>query len=376
MKIELEEIKIRELIEDFYDDGEDGVVGYGGKLDIRPPFQREFIYEKEQQEAVIDTVIKGHPLNSMYWAVRRDNKGKETGFEIIDGQQRTLSICHYVANNFSDNNQRYFTGLSSDEQEEFLDYELMVYQCRGEDSEKLKWFETINIAGKELTPQELRNALYACRWLADAKSYFSKQNCGAQNLAGDYLRGAANRQEYLEIAIRWHSAVVMNPTSGDIIREYMALHHKEDKPDASELIEYFEAVIEWVKKVFIKYRPEMRGQNWGDLHHKHKDRKFDSAKIEAEVAKLMDDEDVTSRRGIYEYVLTHDVWHLNIRKFSEKQRQAAYEKQKGICKNCKKKFPLADMEADHIDPWSEGGKTIPENCQMLCRPCNRRKSDK
>lgn len=376
MKIKLKSIKVKDLVEGFYDNGEGGVVGYGGKLDIRPPYQREFIYKREQEQAVIETVIKNYPLNSMYWAVRSDSKGKETGFEIIDGQQRTLSICNYVNDIFSDKNQMYFSTLPPNKKEEIKNYPLMVYQCRGEDSERLEWFETINIAGAVLLPQELRNAQYACRWLSNAKSYFSKKNGGAFVLAGNYLDGAANRQQYLEAAIRWHSAVVMTETGGDIMREYMALQKKTDKLNANELKEYFKAVIDWVEKTFTEYRKEMKGKEWGFLYNTHKDDKLNPAKIKAEVDELMDDEEVTARKGIYNYVLTRDEKHLTIRIFDEKQKREAYKKKKGICAICKKKFKIEDMEADHIDPWSKGGKTILKNCQILCRPCNRRKSNK
>jgi len=65
-----------------------------------------------------------------------------------------------------------------------------------------------------------------------------------------------------------------------------------------------------------------------------------------------------------------------LRAFTESQRRAAYERQSGICPKCGKRFELKDMEADHITPWHLGGKTLPENCQMLCLECNRRKSGK
>lgn len=242
MKIQPEKIPVKKLTEGYADNGEGGVVGYGGRLDIRPPYQREFIYKGKQLEDVIHTVLQGFPLNSMYWAVRDGG-----GYEVLDGQQRTLSICTYVANDFS-YKDRFFTGLQNDEREKFLNYELMVYLCSGEPSEKLKWFKTINIAGEQLTEQEMRNALYHCPWLADAKSFFSRRSGAAHNLAGQYLNGAADRQAYLEAAIRWHSAAVMTGDFDDVISGYMALRHKEGAKNADELRVYFEAVIEWVEK--------------------------------------------------------------------------------------------------------------------------------
>jgi len=167
MDINLTEITVRELTDKYVDKEENGVLGYSGKLDIRPPYQREFIYKDKQRDAVVDTITKKYPLNVMYWAVREDGK-----FEVIDGQQRTISICQYIEGDFAFNN-RYFHNLQKDEQEQLLNYKLMVYFCSGEDSEKLEWFKTINIAGEKLTDQELRNAVYSGSWVSDAKRYFS-----------------------------------------------------------------------------------------------------------------------------------------------------------------------------------------------------------
>ncbi len=85
---------------------------------------------------------------------------------------------------------------------------------------------------------------------------------------------------------------------------------------------------------------------------------------------------MTKKSGIYEYVLTGNEKYLNIRTFTDKQKREAYERQKGICVKCKKHFEIEEMEADHIKPWSKGGKTTAENCQMLCEDDNRTKSGK
>jgi len=360
MIIELKEITIRELTNGYQDNEENGVVGYGGKLDIRPPYQREFIYKEKQRDAVIDTITKEFPLNVMYWAVREDGN-----FELIDGQQRTISISQFVEGDFAFQN-RYFHNLQNDEQNQILDYKLMVYLCSGTDSEKLEWFKTINIAGEKLTDQELRNAVYSGSWVSDAKRYFSKNGCPAYGIGSDYLSGSPIRQDYLETTIEW--------ISNDLIEQYMAKHQHE--PNANELWLYFQSVINWVKAVFPKYRSEMKGIQWGFLYNEFKSQKFDSAKLEKEISKLMQDEDVTNKKGIYEYVLTHKEKYLNIRAFSDNQKRESYERQKGICIVCGEHFELSEMEADHITPWHEGGKTVAENCQMLCKEDNRRKSGK
>jgi hypothetical protein len=358
MNIELKEISVRELTNGYKDNNDDGVVGYGGKLDIRPPYQRNFVYDEKEKMAVIDTLSKDFPLNVMYWAVRDDGN-----FEVIDGQQRTISICQYVSNDFFYKDMT-FANLPTDKQEQILEYKLMVYFCSGKPSEKLDWFETINIAGKVLTEQELRNAVYSGSWVSDAKRYFSKNS--RPKIGDEYLNGSANRQEYLEKAIDW--------ISEGKIKEYMSKNQFE--PNANELWLYFQSVINWVKVTFPKYRKEMKGIEWGTLYNEFKNDKWDAKALEEEITHLMLDEDVSNKKGIYYFVLNRKERHLSIRAFSEKQKREAFERQKGICVKCGEKFELNEMEADHIKPWHEGGKTAADNCQMLCKHDNRIKSGK
>jgi hypothetical protein len=356
--IELKKITVGDLVEGYEDNEELGVRAYDGKLDVRPPYQREFVYKDKQRGAVIDTLRRDYPLNVMYWAVREDGT-----YEVIDGQQRTISICQFVEGDFAFED-RYFHNLQSDEREQVLGYELMVYLCSGTDSERLEWFKTINIAGAELTNQELRNAVYAGSWVSDAKRYFSKNGCPAYGIGSDYMSGTPIRQDYLETVIKWIN-------SGDI-EGYMAVH--QHKPAANELWVYFQNVMTWVKAMFPKHRKEMKAVEWGLLYNEFKDAELDPATLEAEVSALMSDDDVTKKRGIYVYVLTKQERHLSIRAFTDNQKREAYEKQEGICPVCKAHYELSEMEADHITPWHAGGKTIASNCKMLCKDDNRRKS--
>lgn len=363
MRIELHNVSIRDLFEGYKDSQEEGVIGYGGRLNIRPKYQREFVYKDVQRDAVIDTVRKDFPLNVMYWV----KSGKNT-FELLDGQQRTVSICQYLRGDFSIENM-YFHSLAADEKEQILNYKLMIYFCDGSESEKLAWFRTVNIAGEKLTDQELRNAVYAGSWTTDAKRYFSKTGCAAYGLAGDYLKGSPIRQEYLETAIRWFSANEDGSVEG-----YMSRHQHDET--ATELWLYFQKVIGWAKLHFPNYRKEMKGVEWGHLYNRFKEVTLDPLELEKQISKLMLDEDVTRKAGIYEYLLDGDERHLSIRNFTPNMKREAYERQSGICIKCGEQYDLVDMEADHITPWHEGGRTTAENCQMLCKDCNRRKAGK
>jgi hypothetical protein len=363
MKIELNRIAVRNIFNGFLDSAEEGVVAFDGKLDIRPKYQREFVYTGKQRDAVLETVKSNYPLNVMYWMVKADGF-----FEVLDGQQRTLSICQYVNGDYSLDN-RFFDNLTEQEQNQILDYELMIYFCEGTEIERLNWFRIINIAGAKLTDQELLNAVYTGPWLSDAKLKFSKPGCAAYKLGNDHgalMKGSPIRQEYLETVLSW--------INDDKIADYMARHQHDE--NATELWEYFTHVIEWVRKTFIIYRKEMVNVNWGFLYNNYKNASINAVDVESEIAELMQDEDVTSKSGIYSYVLTRKENYLSIRLFNDKMKREAFERQKGTCIKCKKLFKIEEMEADHVTPWHEGGKTIASNCQMLCIDDNRRKSGK
>ncbi len=363
MKIELHRISIREVVAGYKDSSEEGVVAYNAKLDIRPKYQREFVYDNKKRASVIETIEQGFPLNVMYWMVR-DNGG----YEVLDGQQRTISFCQYVNGDFS-LRDRYFHNLTDEEKNQILDYELMIYFCEGTDRERLNWFRIINIAGEKLTDQEIRNAVYTGSWLSDAKLKFSKTQCVAYLLAtdgGQLVSGSPIRQEYLETTLLW--------INDGKIEDYMAKHQHDSNAD--ELWNYFQDVIAWVHTTFTNYRHEMSSVQWGELYNKFKDNKQSIDKLETEIKELMQDEDVTKKPGIYPFVLTRQEKYLSIREFTDKMKRETYERQKGICSKCGKHFAIEEMEADHIKPWHEGGKTTAENCQMLCKQDNRTKSGK
>jgi hypothetical protein len=369
MKILLRSIKISELFDGYEDKGEDGVRGYGGRLNIRPAFQREYIYKEEQRDAVIKTVRRDFPLNTMYWAVDGD------GFELMDGQQRTISICQFVQGDFSikdeDGSTKFFVNLTPEMKKQILDYELSIYVCDGTEGEKLDWFKIINIAGVKLSDQELKNAIYTGPWLSDAKKWFSRTGAPAVQEGRDKLVvGSPIRQEVLEKALDW--------ISGGKIDDYMASH--QHAKDADELWQYWQEVFDWVKRTFPNQDSGrtklMKGLDWGRFYNKHKNDKLNAAALEKRIVELIDDDEVDNKRGIYEYLLTKNEKFLNLRTFDDKTVTKTYEKQKGVCPTCKKHFTLGEMEADHIVPWHKGGKTVPGNCQMLCLPDNRTKSGK
>lgn len=377
MKIELKQIPVKDVFDKYKDSGEKGVVGYHGQLDIRPAFQRNFVYDPPEEKAVIDTVLHGFPLNVMYWVVAGDNR-----YEVLDGQQRTLSIMRFLDHQFAiewEGQTMYVDALPDDLYDILINYKLMVYWCTGTDSEKLSWFRTVNIAGEQLTSQELRNIAYVGPWLSDAKRYFSKRGCVASKKAEKYVKGDPNRQELLEKALLW-----IAEAQGTNIDEYMARHKSDD--DANELWQYWQQVFDWVQMVFPRYFREMKGLDWGHFYNVYHENKYNTSKIDDDVVKLFDDDEVKKKKGIWQYELAVNAdeagatKYLNLRTFDKDMMRKKLKEQDGHCPMClaegnEKVYALSEMEGDHITPWSEGGKTEYDNLQMLCKRHNRLKSN-
>ena len=377
MKINMIKVPIRELVKQYHeDDTTSRVVAWDGKLDVRPEYQREYVYDDKKRDAVINTVMKDFPLNIMYFVDRQDGT-----YEVLDGQQRIISICRYFSNMFSVKvpaatggfNTVNYPNLFDEDKSKFLDYELQVYICQGTDKEKLEWFEIINIAGEVLEKQEIRNALYHSAWLTDAKSAFSRKNCPAYKSYGKYLSGKCIRQKYLETAFRWH-ADYEGITGKDVVAEYMQQHRND--PNANVLWKYFEDVFAWVEKTFGKFEKPMTGVEWGLLYNRYKDDNLDSNVLQGDLRRLMADDEVQKKSGIYEYLLSGEEKVLHLRTFSDRDKRTMYERQNGICPICGKPFDIKEMHADHVVPWSKGGLTDLSNGQMLCTTCNLKKSNK
>lgn len=362
-----------------------GLYGLGGQLTIQPEYQRNYIYADgggKKEQAVIHSLLKGYPLGLIYF-----NKVTEGKFEVLDGQQRITSVGRFVTNKFAimDNgNPKNFDSLPADQQSKIRDSKLLIYECEGTESEIKKWFETINIAGVPLNEQELLNAIYSGPFVTLAKSEFSNsQNANIQKW-NVYIKGSANRQEFLKCALDWVS-------KGDI-GGYMSSHRT--KNNINELITYFNSVIDWVSTVFVDVESEMRGLEWGRLYETYHKKSYNPTKVSKQFKELYGDLYVKNRKGIYEYILggSVDTKLLEVRVFDDVTKKTVYTKQtaeaeskgKSNCPLCavghdankSKIWKLNEMDADHVAAWSKGGATNSKNCQMLCKTHNQAKGNR
>lgn len=373
MTIKQIEVTVGDITKGYINNDEQGVRGYDGQLDIRPPYQREFIYNDKEQQAVIATVLNGYPLNVMYWVKRSDDA--ECPYEVMDGQQRTLSLCQYVTGKFAVD-FKYFENQPADVRKKILDYRLTVYVCEGEESEKLEWFKTINIAGKPLNEQEIRNAIYAGPFVSDAKKHFSKSNCGAYRLGKDLVNGSPIRQDFFKKALEWMADHETRNGKPQNAIGYMSAHQHD--LNAIPLWTYFQNVLNWAITTFNmkKFKKIMKGLDWALFYDEFHESALDVKAMEKQISELLGDDEIQKPQGIIPYVLTGDEHCLDLRTFPDKVKLAVWEKQNHKCAICGKEFNYEFMEGDHITPWRDGGRTTIDNCQMLCRECNRRKGSK
>ncbi|MBN1112922.1 MAG: DUF262 domain-containing protein [Bacteroidales bacterium] len=361
-----------------------GLFGLSGKLTIQPEYQRNYIYADGKKDvAVIESILKGYPIGLIYFV-----KVTDDNFEVLDGQQRITSIGRFVTDRFAvkDENgmEQYFSGIAADRQTKILTTKLLIYECEGTETEIKEWFKTINIAGIPLNNQELLNAVYSGPFVTLGKEEFSNsQNSNIQKWSA-YIKGSANRQEFLERAFDW--------VSKGNIGNYMSSHRKNK--NITELKTYFNSVIDWVSGVFIDVESEMRGLEWGRLYEQYHKKAYDPAKVSAKVQKLYGDPYVKNRKGIFEYILggSTDTKLLDVRVFDEATKKSVYASQtktakaknRSNCPDCamghdankSKIWGFKEMEADHVSAWSKGGETTAKNCEMLCIRHNRAKGNR
>ncbi len=361
-----------------------GLFGLSGRLTIQPEYQRNYIYANDRRDvAVIESILNGYPLGLIYF-----NKVNDSKLEVLDGQQRITSIGRFVTGKFAvkDANglEQYFSSYAADKQALILETKLLIYECEGTESEIKDWFRTINIAGVPLNDQELLNAVYSGPFVTLGKAEFSNsRNANIQKWSA-YIKGSANRQEFLQCALAW--------VSRGQIADYMSRHRYDIH--INELKNYFSSVIDWVSTVFTDVKSEMQGLDWGRLYETYHHQPYNPIEVSAEVQKLSDDSYIGNKKGIFEYVLgdSIDTKLLNVRVFDDatikkvykQQTDEARNKNESNCPLCaighsankSKIWKLAEMDADHVTAWSKGGATAPGNCQMLCKTHNRAKGNR
>lgn len=387
METTLQKYTVKQICEGFtYSETDNkGLYGLAGTLTIQPEYQRNYLYIEDKgknEVAVIDSVLKKYPLGLLYF-----NKTKDGRLEVLDGQQRITSLGRYCTGKFSymlNGRPCKIFALPEDKRKLIEETELLAYICEGEESEIKEWFKIINIGGVEINPQEELNAVYSGPFVSAARHEFSNKEDSRVQKWGAYITGSANRQDFLQEALKW--------VSKGKIEDYMQEHRWD--ANINELKNHFNDVINWIESIFDEVYPQMKGLNWGELYDRFHNNPYNHTEVSQKVRDLLCDPCVGDRKNVFEYVLggSGDTKLLNIRVFEESTKHRVYDRQTKEAKasgisNCplcaighdanrQRIWKLTDMDADHVRAWSKGGATEESNCQMLCRTHNRAKGNR
>lgn len=402
---------IRELIDGFNEDIETNeVTSMNGRLNIRPKYQREFVYKMEQQESVIETVLEDFSIKEITLHCHRDMNDPTNEdlfkYDLMDGQQRLISICNFYKNKVEyhdplDDFTRKFVNLPPSDKEAFMNFEIHAEIYDGSLGDILRYFKRLNIAGEVMNNQELRNAIASIGrfdWIQRVKEYFSRVGRGANDPSRGYTQyfnatmDDIKHQKVLEMAIRWHANKMAEEyeLSSDKVKRLddYVVHCTDFYDGGSELIEYFEGVLNWVDTMFVgednqNYRDIMKTIDWGTLYNTY----HDSCEVEPTVAqalvnKMFNDPNLDlhtakAKRGVYAYVLTctkdgtmGDLQTLHMRLFDRAMVINKWAKNDYRCKVCGKLISQENLEGHHIKAWYEGGTSDEDNCLAVCKACH------
>lgn len=137
-----------------------------GTLNMRPPYQRNPVWQEAQKAYLIDTILRGYPVPELYLQSNVTGQGVEQHI-IVDGQQRVRACLEFVGNEFTlgDESEKY-AGLSFDElgeevKKQIFQYKFVVRQLPElDDVEIREIFGRLNRNNMALNRQELRKATY------------------------------------------------------------------------------------------------------------------------------------------------------------------------------------------------------------------------
>lgn len=322
METELKIYTVKELCEGFAYSETDGkgLYGLAGKLTIQPEYQRNYLYSEnnsEKEVAVMNSVMKQYPLGLLYF-----NKLPDGRLEVLDGQQRITSLGRYLIGKFSimKNGDPYkIYALNKEEKELIENTKLLAYICEGTETEIKEWFEIINIGGIKLNDQEKLNAIYSGPFVSAARKEFSNKEDARIQKWGCFISGSANRQEFLQEALKW--------VSHGNIKDYMQEHRRDS--NIKELKSYFNDVISWIEQTFDDIYPKMKGLNWGELYERYHTTPYDHIVVSKKVKELYDDPCIKDNKNVFEYVLggCKDTKLLNVRVFDDNIKGRVYRKQ-------------------------------------------------
>ncbi|GMO34906.1 MAG: hypothetical protein Ta2B_15240 [Termitinemataceae bacterium] len=354
-------MKIKDLIEQVN----------SGKIKSDIDLQREIVYSEEKQILVIDSIVNDIPLPAFYFW-----KNESDVLEVLDGKQRIEAITQFVHNNL-EYEEKLWKQSSPQIQTKINETELSVIISSGDVELKRKIFYRINTLGVPLSDFEVLNGLYSGEYLRGITS-FVKQDKETIRVFGSNSRGKV-QYDLLKLIVRF-----FEPDCG--VSDYVEKQQNKTFVDDQKKIKPF---INFVREIFNDYankdilfylaRRYLKNKSiW--INKKDEINNVVKLYIKSDYYKL-----TKNKTQDYEKIILATIDGQTVdtkRAFSQEDKeellQASQKNDEGLfqCNGCQQHYDKSLLEVDHIVPWSLGGRTDLTNAQLLCRNCNRRKSNK
>lgn len=381
------------------------------KIDPHPVYQRGLVWSKSKKQLLMDSILRRYDIPKLY--LRAVDKPPYK-YEVVDGQQRLRAIWEFCQGNFPlstecdpvhehDVGGKQFSELPNDLVDEFQTYELnfVILEDATED-EVEEMFTRLN-NGETLTAAEKRNALpgQMKEFIKELAPHPFFQNVAFKN----------TRYAFDQVCAQM---TLLEPASGPTDTKARALEkmYKDyvrfDKN--GQTARKIRRVLNFLDNAFTEKTPELRKQNVVSLYlliselmekyamtgkeptlrewfinfeqerREEQDKPEDQrdpdwVRYQEKTIQAVDSKDSIEFRHkalITSFLLYYpDLEPLDAqRAFTEQQRMTIFRKYNGVCQNCKKEIKWEEFQADHIVPFTKGGKTTVANGQLLCTSCN------
>ncbi len=385
-------------------------------IDTSPDYQRPLVWPLSNKQLLIDTIFRGLDIPKFYW-----KEVDEDNFEVIDGQQRIRTIWEFHDNKFKiakdadpidgeEIKDKYYKDLSPKMKKKFTMYQIdvvTVYDAQNDDEIREMFLRLQN--GVTLKAQEKRNAMAGKMrsFVIDcSKHKFFAEKVGFKDLRFAHQLVAA---QMILLEINKGPNDIRNSNLNNMYKDQKEFN--ENSSEAKKVLK----TLDYLNNIFKENTPELKPYyavtfyllistlmdkyviaNMEDDIFKfflefENYRQEEKVKSEEKDPEVMEFEDKVSHSSDSKSSLEwrHDFFITKFgikfpevplkdenRNFSYEQRRSIWRRDK-FCKlkiRCNgKKLQFADMEADHINPHSRGGKTLVSNGQASCVECNRSK---
>lgn len=332
--------------------------------------QRKYIYTHEQAKYLLDSIQKKIPIPAIYLWDNNDGT-----FNVLDGKQRITVMRIYENPMYLGSPINFFIDFMNSN--DFYNYEIPVIICNGTEEEKIETFYRINTTAVKLTEFEIMNALYQGPFVEEFGNWGENISPIEAKFFGSDRRG--------------NNCIKALSLFTTDTRDYFS--HNKNVSFTNGLKKQIEKLVSDTNQIFGQYGNDLYILAKIVLENSNNPTTISSWKLNAnKIVELLQEYNsngelsvAPSKESFYKEILgCYNITGLDSKRFfTRDEKKILFEKlQKGlskgkrICPDCNKEFSFDELEIDHIKAWSKGGTTTLNNAQLLCKPCNIKKSNK